>query len=202
MKTLFTALSAMALVGALTGCSGMRPSEAHRYFVLESDRAPATKVASAHHDSVLLIAPPTVASFYDTQEMAYSRSAGQLGYYQYSSWAEPPGRRLQQLLATDLGRRGAFRSVAVAGSGVRGQLLLATHLEAMVHDATSSPGTARVAVVGELIDLSKRSLIARRTFSASTPVTTYDAAGAAQACGGAMADVLAELVDWVEDIAS
>jgi cholesterol transport system auxiliary component len=190
-------ISVLLLAAALAGCAGLRPTEAHRYFVLdapavEQPQAPPTPA----HDAVLLVAPTSVSTFYDTQGMAFSRTSGQLAYYQYSSWSEPPGRRLTTLLATTIERRGDYRVVAVAGSGIRGQLLLTTHLEEIYHEASALPGTARVTLTAELVDLRHRALIARRTFSASAPLTSGDAAGAATACGQALGDVLSQVAAW------
>jgi cholesterol transport system auxiliary component len=190
-------IGVLLLAAALAGCAGLRPTQAHRYFVLD---APASEQPAApatpSHDTVLLVAPTSVATFYDTQDMAFSRTAGELSYYQYSSWSEPPGRRLTALLATTIERRGDFRVVAIAGSGIRGQVMLTTHLEEIYHEASALPGTARVTLVAELVDLRHRTLIARRTFSASAPLTSGDAAGAATACGRALGELLGEVAAW------
>jgi cholesterol transport system auxiliary component len=191
------AIIVFALLAALAGCGGLKPTEAHRYFVLTTPAAPTQAApATPSREAVLLIGHPQVATFYDTQSIAFSRTAGQLGYYQYSSWTEPPGRRLTTLLSEAIERKGDFRGVAVAGSGVRGQLLLSTRLEEIYHDASVSPGVARVALVAELIDLHDRRLLARRSFSATAPVATADAVGAAGACGRALATVLDEVAAW------
>ena len=193
-------LAALLVAAALTGCAGLRPTEAHRHFVLDPPRAEhAASPAAPAHDTVLLVAPTSVATFYDTQRMAFSRERGQLGYYQYSSWSEPPGRRMTALLATALESRGDFRVVAVAGSGVRGQLLLTTHLGEIYHDASAPPGTARLSVVAELVDLRHRALIARRTFSATAPVSSADSAGAAAACGKALGELIEQMAAWARE---
>jgi cholesterol transport system auxiliary component len=197
MKTLVVA----TLAAALAACSGLRPTEARHYFVLEAPSPTASAPQASPKEGMLLIGIPTVAEFYDSQAMVFSRTAGQLSHYQHSSWAEPPGRRLTMLLLAELDARAVFRQVAVAGSGVRGRVLLATHLQEIYHDVSSTPGVARVAVVAEVIDLPRHALIARRTFSAAEPVATHDAAGAAQGCGRALGTVVAEVAEWVAEVA-
>ena len=194
------ALAALALATALAGCAGLRPNVAHRYYVLEAAAAPANE-AAARRPGVLLVAPPTVAAFYDTQDLAYSRAPGLRDYYQYSSWTEPPGQRLAMLLTLRFDRSASFETVAVAGSGVKGDLLLATHLAEIYHDAAAAPGEARVTLIAELIDPRRRVLVARQTFSAAVPVRSDDAAGAAEGCARALGRVLDDVVVWTRDAA-
>lgn len=186
---------AVLLVAMLAACSAFGPGEARRYYVLEATGVAAPE-PGARYAGVLLVAPPTVAAFYDTEDIAYSKAAGQRAYYQHSAWTEPPGRRLALLLARRLDDSGRFAAVAVAGLGVRGNLMLATHLEELYHDATAVPGQARIALVAELIDPSRRALVARRSFSSAVPLATHDAAGTADACGRALGAILDEVVAW------
>ena len=79
----------LTLAGLLAGCGGLSAPPAHRYFVLES--APTRLAPGAlQRDAMLLVAPTTASSFYDTQEIIYSRRSGERAYYQLSSWTEPP----------------------------------------------------------------------------------------------------------------
>jgi ABC-type uncharacterized transport system auxiliary subunit len=193
---------AVLLVTMLVACSAFGPGEARRYYVLDASEVAAVPESGARYAGVLLVAPPTVAAFYDTEDIAYSKAAGQRAYYQHSAWTEPPGRRLALLLARRLDDSGRFAVVAVAGLGVRGNLMLATHLEELYHDATAVPGQARIALVAELIDPSHRALIARRSFSSAVPLATHDAAGTADACGRALGAILDEVVAWSADQAA
>lgn len=187
----------VALACALTGCVSSGPREAHRYFVLEDSGASSAKAATARA-ATLLLAPTTVSSFYDTQSIAYSRAPGTRAYYQYHSWTEPPGRRFGELLAARLERNGGFRTVASVTGAVRGELVLSIHLAELYHDAASAPGSARVSLSAELADPARRVLVARRSFSASAPAASYDAAGAVQALNRALAALLEEVTVWVD----
>ncbi len=186
---------------ALAGCGGLSAPPAHRYFVLEV--AP-TRLApgSLRRDALLLVAPTTASSFYDTQEIVYSRRPGERAYYQLSSWTEAPNRGLAPALAARLALGEAFRGVAETGSGVRGQLLLRTHLAEIYHDAAAQPGTARVTLGAELSDPAGRTLLAQRSFSASLPVPSYDAAGAVQGFGRALGSLLDDVAAWAAEAAA
>jgi cholesterol transport system auxiliary component len=195
-----SAVTAALAAAALAGCANLRPTEAHRYFVLDAASSAPHAMEAIARDGVLLVGVPTVAAFYDTKAIAFSRTPGQLGRYQHSSWAEPPGRALTFALLMELEARVVYRTVAAAGSGVRGRVLLSTHLAEIRHDASSAPGIARVTLVAELIDLPRRGLMARRTFVATSPAASHDAAGAAEACGRALATVVADVADWVASV--
>jgi ABC-type uncharacterized transport system auxiliary subunit len=100
-------------------------------------------------------------------------------------------------LVTRLERASAFRSVASAASGVGGSLLLSTHLQELYHDASPPPGSAKVTLVAELSDPARRLLLARRVFTASGPVASFDAKGAVEAGGEALGAAINDLVVWV-----
>jgi cholesterol transport system auxiliary component len=185
----------LTLAGLLAGCSGLSAPPAHRYFVL--DVAPSRLAPGPlQRDVMLLVAPTTAASFYDAQEIIYSRRTGERAYYQLSSWTEPPNRGLATLLAARVAAGGAFRGAVATVGGVRGGLLLRTHLVELYHDAVAPPGTARVTLSAELSDPGGRSMLAQRSFSASVPVASYDAAGAARGFGEALGPMLDEIAAW------
>ena len=142
--------------------------QAHRYHVLEPESEKAASLP-------VRLGAVTASSFYDSEAIAYSRAAGTRGYYQHNSWTEPPARRIGELLA----RRAADQGP-----------LLNLHLIEMYHDATSSPGTARVSVAAELPGKG------RRVFTNSAAASAFDAAGAVQGFNAALGKVLEELAAW------
>lgn len=186
-----------AMAAALAGCGSLGPQEPQRYYVLDS--APAkTAAATSLRASALLVAPTTASSFYETQEIVYSRAPGVRAYYQYHTWAERPGRRMTELLVTRLERAGLFKTVATAVSGVQGSLVLNTHLADFYHDAAAPPGSVKVTMTAELLDPGRRQLLARRTFERSAAAATYDAPGAVQAFSSAVAAILDDVTAWVD----
>ena len=186
-----------AMVAMLAGCISFGPQEPQRYYVLQ---APSMKTgtAAARRNATLLLTPTTVSGFYDTQEIVYSRAPGTRAYYQLHAWTERPGPRVTELLLTRLDHAASFRDVAMAVSAVRGDWVLDTHLTEFYHDATQAPGNVRVTLVAELTDPAGRKLLARRTFTRTVPVTTYDAPGAVDAFGRAVTVLLDEVAAWVE----
>jgi len=189
-----------ALVTALAGCVSLGSQEPQRYYVLD---APAAKAAPARtaRAATLLVTPTTASTFYDMQDIAYSRAPGARAYYQYHSWTDRPGRRLTELLVARLERDGAFTAVAAVVAGVHGDYILNTHLTEFYHDAAVAPGSARVVLTAELVDPVRRVLLARRTFEQSAPAPSYDAPGAARAFNLAVSAVLGDVSAWIDGVA-
>jgi cholesterol transport system auxiliary component len=190
---IFLACSAAALVA---GCLSSGERSYQRYYVLE-DTGVQIAPAEAPRTSTLLVTPTTASSFYETQDIVYSRARGTRAYYQYHAWTERPGRALGELLVARLTRGGAFQAITRATGGIQGELVLNTHLSEFYHDASADPGSVRVALTAELIDPVRRVLVARITFTRSAPAATYDAPGAAQAFNKAVGAILDDVAAWV-----
>lgn len=169
-------LFAAALIG---GCLSSATREADRYFILEA--APGGRAVAT-----VVVAPTSVSSFYDTQDIVYSRAAGTRAYYQFNHWTERPQRAIHAQLAS------RFQAGAKSGR------LLSTHLEEIYHDAAQPPGTARITLTAQLVDPASRAVLARRTFSRSAPAASYDAPGAVQGFRQALGALLDDVAVWVD----
>jgi cholesterol transport system auxiliary component len=200
MSRLTRLTAAGAMAAALAGCLSFGQQAPQRYYVLDAPGA-STADRFAPRPSALLVAPATASSFYETQEIVYSRAPGVRAYYQYHSWTERPSRRITELVVTRLERAGQFKTVAPMLSGVRGDLVLSLHLAELYHDAVDAPGRVRVVLAAELLDPARRTLLARRTFEQSAPAATYDAPGAVSAFNQAVSAVLDEMTAWIDGAA-
>jgi cholesterol transport system auxiliary component len=193
-------LGAIVLGAVVAGCALRNNGDMqHRYVLAATPAAPT--VAAQRQKATLLIAETTASAFYDTPQIVYSRDPGTRAYYQLSSWTDVPSRRLAELLLDQLDRSEAFTAVVPAASGIRGGLVLATHIEEMYHDASTRPGSARLVLRAELSDAQRRVLVGRRTFTVSVPVASYDATGAVQGLGAATAQAVQEVADWIVAVA-
>jgi cholesterol transport system auxiliary component len=194
-----SALVLAALSLLLTGCVNFGEKTkipAVVYYVL-NDPVSATDPAPLRADAqTLLVLDTTTGSFYDTDQLVFSRSAGTRGQYQFARWTERPGKRFADLMRTRLDRQGAW-NVSAAGGYVRGGMLLDTELVEFYHDAASEPGQMRLVLRAELVDLKQRALLGRRVFEQQVPLTTYDAAGAAKASNQVVGRVLDDLTTWL-----
>lgn len=196
VKVLMTCLTAAFISGCLS--SGERTHQ--RYYVLETPgvQSAPTKTPRA---STLLVTPTTASSFYEIQDIVYSRAPGTRAYYQFHSWTERPGRIIGDLLIARLERGGSFKVITRATNGVQGELVLNTHLFEFYHDASADPGSVQVMLTAELVDPVRRALVARRAFARSAPVVTYDAPGAVRAFNSAVGAILDDMSAWVDSAA-
>jgi cholesterol transport system auxiliary component len=191
------------LVLALTGCVNMdigRDTPAATHYVLEDARAEPVGKASAIDGRTLLVLDTVTTSFYDTDNLAFSRAPGTRGHYQFARWTERPGKRFADLLRARLEAQGGFGTIATAGGHVRGGLLLDTELTEFYHDAQTEPGSVQVVLRAELVDLKNRSLLGRKLFERRVEVASYDAAGAADGFNHAVSGVIDDLTAWLDTL--
>ena len=191
------ALAALSL--ALTGCVNFGEKTkipAVVYYVLNDPVSPTDPAPLRAGAPTLLVLDTTTGSFYDTDQLVFSRSAGTRGQYQFARWTERPGKRFADLMRTRLDRQGVW-NVSAAGGYVRGDMLLDTELVEFYHAAASEPGQMRLVLRAELVDLKQRTLLGRRVFEQQVPLASYDAAGAAQAANLAVSRALDDLTAWL-----
>jgi cholesterol transport system auxiliary component len=190
-------MRALLLLLLLTGCFPDATREPQRFFILEAPE-PQAGPARVPRAAALAVAPTRAASFYDSQDLVYSRAPGTRAYYQFNSWTERPARAIHEALVERLERSGTFKNVLGADS-TRSGIVLRTELQEIYHDAAKPPGAARIVLSAELAQGARDEVIARRSFSRSAPATSYDAAGAVAGFRQALAELLDELVAWVDE---
>ncbi len=196
------AVGALAL-GGLAGCGGLGgPGRSTEFFVLDdlhpAFAAPGAPTAAVTSPTTLLIAGGTTPTLYDSDRMVYTRDGVGHAYYQYANWSERPLRRLLTLAERRLALEAGVQAVAPSVSGVRGDLLLTIYLDELVHDHTTQPGEMRLGTRAELLNWRRRTLLARRDFQLTAPLTRADARGANQAANQALTAWLDILTPWVK----
>lgn len=191
--------AATLFASILGGCAlPGEPPRAVSFYVL-TDPGPVQK-SPATHPATLLVREMETAPFYQNDNIAFSRSPGTRGQYQYARWTEPTGRRLTWMLRQRLETAGAFAVVAPQGSGVLGELQLNTRLIDFYHDAHGSPGAAILILEADLVQRNNGQLLGRRSFVAQVAAETFDATGAADAMGRAANQVMDEMVTWLAQV--
>lgn len=202
---LSTLLASLAL--SLTGCvnlglDGGKDAPEIIYYVMEdAGRATMPETQTGKPLSrVLVLADTQAGAFYDTDGMAYSKRPGTRGYYQFARWSERASKRFTDLLLNRLAQEKTFQATALTSSNVVGDWLLMTEIVEHYHDAAQQPGVSKMELRAELVDLKTRTLLARKTFSQSVPVSSFDAAGAHKAFNQAATQTLNDLLDWLEGL--
>lgn len=168
-------------------------------YVLE-DKPVTSQIAAPRDSRALMVLDTTATSFYDAESLVFSSTPGTRSQYQYARWTERPGKRFADLLRARLEAQTGFATVMMAGGQVRGDLLLDTELTEFYHDASTSPGSVRVLLRAELIDMKTHNLLSRKWFERRVPAPTYDAAGAALGFNQASSGILDDVVAWLAAI--
>lgn len=200
-RTVVRAWLLAALVAVSAGCAGLNltGSQAVSWYTLEDLRGAETVEQSpVTRPLTLLVGPVDANPFYDSTQLAYSRSSQARAYYQFAGWTDRPTKRLARLIERRLVDRAGFEAVAGSTAGIRGDLVLNLTLDELYHDAQASPQQGRIAMHAELIDLRTRTLVARRDFEAARTVRDSDSAGAVAALNEALTAMLGDLALWVE----
>jgi ABC-type uncharacterized transport system auxiliary subunit len=182
----------------LAGCLGGGSVPPRTHYVLH-DQVPAKPVeAAAPIRYALVVTASATDLFYDSESLVFSREPNQRAYYQFATWTDRPAHLVGRLAEQRLEARGRFSSVTSLAAGVRADIVLNISLREFYHDVAAQPSVVRVELAGELIDWRSRALLGHSRFSASVPVKTDDAKGAAEAFDHAVTEVLDSLVPWVE----
>jgi ABC-type uncharacterized transport system auxiliary subunit len=92
------------------------------------------------------------------------------------------------------------QAVSATSAAAKGDLVLNTRLEEIYHDASASPGTARIEMSAELEDRVQHAIVAQRSFAQSAPTGGDTAPAAVVAFDRAVTTLLDEESAWVEDM--
>ena len=192
-------LALLATSMALTGCLNLGDASkapAVVYYVLNDATPAAIAPPSPATAPTLRVLDTATGNFYDTDQLVFSRSPDTRGLYQFARWTERPGKRFAELMRARLDHQGAW-NVSASGGFVRDDLVLDTKLVEFYHDAVSDPGRVRLVLRADLVDARQRKLLGHRVFEQQVPLTSYDAAGAAEASSQAVSRVLDDLTVWL-----
>lgn len=189
----------LLLLAVLAGCSilpaGRPRPVSHHVLAIP---APAASAAPADRTGpVLLVRDTETPGVFQSVRLVYSRTPGALNYYQYARWSEVPARSFNTLLRQHLNAAGLYGAAVPVGAGVVADYQLNTRLQSFFHDASEAPGKARLTLEAELVSRRDARLLARQVFRVEAPVTSHDAAGAAEGLGRAAGQAIEQLGAWL-----
>ena len=193
--TLTFLLSALCLI--FSGCSfglDITPDENTQYVIPLADEVSGS---FAPTNLSLLVRDTEANHLINSSKILFSRERGTRGSYKQATWVEPPPRRFSTMLIQTLDKTNLFKNVSRSSSGVLGDVQLYTEILEFYHDATSSPGSATVSVIAELIDVQSLSVISRKRFDVNLPIEEYSAAGAVEGMSKGVSKVLKDMPEWL-----
>jgi cholesterol transport system auxiliary component len=185
------ALAVALAFGMLAGCAGNPAALSNVRYDLgpvpqaaTSGPLPAVKVLD-------VTAPETLASDKLIYRLSYA-DAQQTASYANSRWTMMPSQLLTQRLRDALSQRG---TVLTGADGVSAPVLKVdlNEFEQIFDSQTQSHG----AVTARATLIHRGKVLAQRTFTASAPASSADAAGGAQALAAASDDLVAQISTWL-----
>ena len=162
------------------------------------DARPAV-AATARHDHVLAISPPSAAPGVDTADMTYVQKAHALDHYATHRWADTPARMLAPLLTRTLEDTGSFRAVVSVTNGVQADLRLDTEIVQLRQSFLQRPSRVELVLRAQLVDVPGRRVLATRYVEAAQEAPSDDPAGGVTAANAAVERALAQVAAFCVD---
>jgi cholesterol transport system auxiliary component len=195
IQRLYPAGAALAVALAfsvLAGCAGNQAAFANvRYDLGPAPQQVATSGPMPAVKVLDVTAPATLTSDKLIYRLSYA-DAQQTASYANSRWTMTPSELLTQRLRDALSQRG---TVLTGSDGVSAPVLKVdlNEFEQVFDSQTQSHGevTARATLIH------RGKVLAQRTFVASAPASSADAAGGAQALAAASDDLVAPITPWL-----
>jgi cholesterol transport system auxiliary component len=195
IQRLYPAGAALAVALAfsvLAGCAGNQAAFANvRYDLGPAPQQVATSGPMPAVKVLDVTAPDTLTSDKLIYRLSYA-DAQQTASYANSRWTMTPSELLTQRLRDALSQRG---TVLTGSDGVSAPVLKVdlNEFEQVFDSQTQSHGevTARATLIH------RGKVLAQRTFVASAPASSADAAGGAQALAAASDDLVAQITTWL-----
>jgi cholesterol transport system auxiliary component len=159
-------------------------------------RPPASATAPAHPCLILLVSSPRSAPGFATSRMVYVQEAYRIDYFANHQWADTPAGMLAPILSRAVG--GLFRTVVMAPALVEPHLRLESQVLRLQQIFRNDASSVLLELRIDLFDLVNRRSLGSRVFSVSEPAPSRDPYGGVVAANRALARVLNELIDLLQ----
>lgn len=191
---------ALCVVFLFCGCSIPIPGNVpeQTYYVLTGGES-SLKEQFVKKPHRILLLEQTPSRLINTERIVFGDDSSERGFYQFAFWAETPPKRFTYLLQKRLEVAGLFETVVRGSSSALSDLQLSVQFADFYHDTTDRPGRAVVDLRLELIDLKKRVVLASKSFTKSVSTRSYSANGAVKGFDQAVAEILDEVLVWLND---
>ncbi len=193
---------AAALLGVMlvSGCS-LLPKETTPLSVYSLDGLPNTGPTAPTTPALTLLGPaPTLvvnptrgAPGFDSQHIVYVRTAHQLEHFAHSEWVDTPARMLEPRIVAAVAAAGSFRGVALATSGMAGDMRLDTEVLRLQQEFGAGPSRVRFTLRAALLNNTTRQVISWREFDEHAVAESDDPYGGVVAANRVVQRVMDQL---------
>ena len=179
----------------ISGCA-MKEAPPLQTYMLETYSIP-SGTDSRYSNKVLKVSFPQPLTEPLTDQMAFSYSSSDRGYYQNSQWSNNIGKLIQGSLIEALQKSRLFKAVLPEASTVNEDFRLESIVYDFSHHVRGNESYAVVSIAFTLIDTYTGKLVKSKRFSYKEMTPTVDAAGYVKATNRAMHRLEVDLINWL-----
>ncbi len=193
MRLPFTLTTLLALLAV--GCGSVRYP---RTYVLDLDRGIVTTPSRPAPLGALAIRDFTCPDYLCDGRIVYRPTRTEVGHYEYHRWATTLRRTMTDAVAVRIRARSLFSAVDASQNAVGAPYVLTGAIERLEEVDDGRDVQAIVSVSAQVVDARSRSIVWRRSETASEPVVTRDVPGVVDSLSTASRRAIDALVDSLE----
>ena len=184
----------------MTGCAVLGgPSEYAVYSPQPQIAAPSDQVIVAWQ---LQVQEPYAGETLSAPKLLVMPTPAVYEVFPDARWRDPPPALVGTLLLRAFEQSGRIIGVDRAASGVNTDYVLSSELRDFQIELVAGEPRAKITLHARLLGFANNRIVAARTFEATAPAVTQDAASGAKAIESALGILLPQVRDWTFDAAN
>lgn len=204
-------MAALFVVFILAGCSILPQSEPKDLYIIPPASVSLADALASQHETAALsrlserslrIRTPHTDKLTNSQRILVRPDSGHLQAYKGASWGDTPPRMIRDYLVQALRSHTEVAQIVSDEAGVEADLMLESDLSVFRVDYVNEQPMARIQLDALLMNPSTRGIVAGKRFALSQEVQGKELPEVVTAFGQAMEKLTAELVAWLEELAS
>ncbi|GJM02551.1 MAG: hypothetical protein DHS20C08_10520 [Rhodomicrobium sp.] len=188
-----SALGGCSLTGAVKGAFSNASVSQTYDLVLDHQRVRRAKRLGTQ----LVVTEPQALRALAGDNILVKPSPNVVTYYGGSIWGDRLPKLLQARFVEAMRVSGRFRAVSDGSDRIKGDVTLATTVEAFQVEVNGARAEAVVIIFAKLIHMESGKVYASKKFSHRVPAATREVAGGVEALNGAMNEMMASLTGWI-----
>lgn len=184
----------------LSGCATIKPSVTEYRIISEVLKKDVS--AQGCKGKSLKILDAFSSNSLMSLNMDYTESNNRVFSYSMSQWQESPNSSVTMQLLNNIREAELFSSVHTSKSRAKGNLLLETQIDEFMQYYSSDLKNSyvKVSITLSVIDSKTNDVITTKTFYSKIDTKTPDAQGGVDAINSALGDIIAQNIEWLEEV--
>jgi cholesterol transport system auxiliary component len=189
-------MAALACAGLLAACAAMQPQQAEKQGIYLLEVRFASELPPPKSGLIIEIGMPRARAGFETDQMAYARRLGEIGYFSHSRWADTPAHMLTPAIAQAIEHSRAFGAVVSAPSDVPVDLRLDIELIRLQQNFSGHPSRMEMSVRAQLVGTNPARVLASAQFDEIEDAMSDDPYGGVAAANRALSRLVGRLADF------